>query len=185
MRTLRIPLLILSLTVTSGAAGQQWTPAGQTLRTTWAREVNPGNLWPEYPRPIMTRAAWLNLNGLWEYAITPIDQGWWPAGLYTAPTDAALRYDLEQIKALGFNMLRKHVKVEPERLYYWADKLGLLVWQDMPSSNFNRNTVAADALAEADRQWDAELKAMIDHLHNYPSIVMWIPSQHPEIEDVG
>jgi hypothetical protein len=117
----------------------------------------------------------LILNNEPLFQIGPLDQGWWPDGLYTAPTDAALRYDLEQTKALGFNMLRKHVKVEPERLYYWADKLGLLVWQDMPSSNFNRKTVVADALAEADRQWDAELKAMIDHLHNYPCIIMWVP----------
>ncbi|MGA2260606.1 MAG: PA14 domain-containing protein, partial [Acidobacteriota bacterium] len=117
----------------------------------------------------------LLLNNEPLFQLGPLDQGWWPDGLYTAPTDAALRYDLEQIKSLGFNMLRKHVKVEPERLYYWADKLGLLIWQDMPSSNFNRRSVAADALAEADRQWDAELKAMIDHLRNYPSIVMWVP----------
>jgi len=115
----------------------------------------------------------LNNQPLFQFG--PLDQGWWPDGLYTAPTDAALRYDLEQTKALGFNMLRKHVKVEPERLYYWADKLGLLIWQDMPSSNFNRKNTAAEALAEADRQWDAELKAMIDHLRNYPSIVMWVP----------
>ena len=117
----------------------------------------------------------LFLNNRPLFQIGPLDQGWWPDGLYTAPTDAALLYDLVQTKALGFNMLRKHVKVEPERLYYWADQLGLLIWQDMPSSNFDRKTAAADVLAEADRQWDAELKAMIDHLHNYPSIVMWIP----------
>jgi len=117
----------------------------------------------------------LFLNNAPLFQLGPLDQGWWPDGLYTAPTDAALRYDLEQLKALGFNMLRKHVKVEPERLYYWTDKLGLLVWQDMPSSNFNRRNVPADALAEADRQWDVELKAMIDHLRNYPSIIMWVP----------
>ena len=117
----------------------------------------------------------LFLNNEPLFQLGPLDQGWWPDGLYTAPTDSALRYDLEQLKALGFNMLRKHVKVEPERLYYWTDKLGLLVWQDMPSSNFNRRNTPAGVLAEADRQWDAELKAMIDHLRNYPSIVMWVP----------
>ncbi len=117
----------------------------------------------------------LFLNNEPLFMLGPLDQGWWPDGLYTAPTDSALRYDLEQLKALGFNMLRKHVKVEPERLYYWADKLGLLVWQDMPSSLYDRKTAAPDALAEADRQWDAELKAMIDHLYNYPSIIMWVP----------
>ena len=65
----------------------------------------------------------------------PLDQGFWPDGLYTAPTDEALRYDIEMTKKLGMNMARKHVKMEPERWYYWCDKLGLLVWQDMPSGD--------------------------------------------------
>ena len=78
----------------------------------------------------------LNNEPLFEFG--PLDQGWWPDGLYTAPTDAALRYDIETIKALGMNMLRKHVKVEPDRLYYWCDKLGLLVWQDMPSALYKQ-----------------------------------------------
>ena len=68
------------------------------------------------------------------FQIGPLDQGLWPDGLYTAPTDEALRSDIETLKKLGFNMARKHVKVEPERWYYWCDKLGLLVWQDMPSA---------------------------------------------------
>ena len=67
----------------------------------------------------------------------PLDQGFWPDGLYTAPTDEALKYDIEMTKKLGFNMIRKHVKVEPDRWYYWCDKLGLLVWQDMPSGDRN------------------------------------------------
>src|SRR5690606_24869409 len=77
----------------------------------------------------------LALNGepLFQYGV--LDQGWWPDGLYTAPTDEALRYDLETAKRLGFNMVRKHVRVEPARWYYWCDKLGLLVWQDMPSGD--------------------------------------------------
>ena len=73
------------------------------------------------------------LNGEPLFQIGPLDQGFWPDGLYTAPTDEALRYDIEITKKLGFNMTRKHVKVEPDRWYYWCDKLGLLVWQDMPS----------------------------------------------------
>ncbi|MBM3311738.1 MAG: glycoside hydrolase family 2, partial [Candidatus Aminicenantes bacterium] len=117
----------------------------------------------------------LFLNNEPLFQIGPLDQGWWPDGLYTAPTDAALRYDLEQTRALGFNMLRKHVKVEPQRLYYWADRLGLLVWQDMPSSLYDRKKTDPEALAAADRQWEAELKAMIDGLRNHPSIVMWVP----------
>jgi hypothetical protein len=115
----------------------------------------------------------LNNAPLFEFG--PLDQGWWPDGLYTAPTDAALRSDIETIKALGMNMLRKHVKVEPERLYYWCDKLGLLVWQDMPSALFDRDAVAADALAARDAQFESEWKAVIDARSNHPSIVMWVP----------
>ena len=65
----------------------------------------------------------------------PLDQGFWPDGLYTAPTDAAMKYDLEVTKQLGFNMIRKHVKVEPARWYYYCDQMGILVWQDMPSGD--------------------------------------------------
>ena len=77
----------------------------------------------------------LLLNGKPLFQVGPLDQGWWPDGLYTAPTDEALKYDLEVTKKLGFNMIRKHVKVEPDRWYYWCDKLGILVWQDMPSGD--------------------------------------------------
>ncbi len=117
----------------------------------------------------------LFLNNQPLFEIGPLDQGWWPDGLYTAPTDAALRYDIETIKALGMNMLRKHVKVEPERLYYWCDKLGLLVWQDMPSALFERGKVAADVLAARDAQFESEWKALMDARVNHPSIVMWVP----------
>ena len=75
------------------------------------------------------------LNNRACFEMGPLDQGFWPDGIYTAPTDAALAYDLQQEKALDFNMVRKHIKVERQRWYYWADKLGLLVWQDMPSAN--------------------------------------------------
>ena len=108
----------------------------------------------------------LNNEPLFQFG--PLDQGWWPDGLYTAPTDKALRYDLEMTKALGFNMLRKHVKVEPQRLYYWCDKLGLLVWQDMPSGLYERRGRSANDLAEADTQWELELRSMIDALSKPP-----------------
>ena len=75
------------------------------------------------------------LNNKFVFQFGFLDQGWWPDGLYTAPTDDALRYDIEMTKKMGFNMARKHVKVEPDRWYYWCDKLGLLVWQDMPSGD--------------------------------------------------
>ena len=117
----------------------------------------------------------LFLNGEPLFQIGTLDQGWWPDGLYTAPTDAALRYDLETIKSLGLNMLRKHVKVEPDRLYYWCDKLGLLVWQDMPSALFKRETQTPESLAVRDAQFEGEWKAVMDALRNHPSIVMWVP----------
>ena len=125
-----------------------------------------------------------------------LDQGYWPDGLYTPPTYDALRYDIEVAKKLGFNMLRKHIKVEPALWYYYCDKLGMLVWQDMPSGgsfnyifnlvlpnlefNFKDNT--ADAYKKYDRRDTAskenfkiELKEMIDTLYNYPCIITWVP----------
>jgi len=115
----------------------------------------------------------LNNEPLFEFG--PLDQGWWPDGLYTAPADAALRFDVETIKALGMNMLRKHVKVEPDRLYYWCDKLGLLVWQDMPSALYKREALSAEALAARDAQFEGEWRAIMDALMSHPSIVMWVP----------
>jgi len=108
----------------------------------------------------------LFLNGQQLFQIGVLDQGFWPDGLYTAPSDEALRYDLEMAKKLGFNLVRKHVKVEPERWYYWADKLGLLVWQDMPSGN--------NATESGRRDFRMELEQMMDQKMNHPSIVMWI-----------
>jgi hypothetical protein len=105
--------------------------------------------------------------------VGPLDQGWWPDGLYTAPTDEALKYDIEVTKQLGFNMARKHVKVEPARWYYWCDKLGLLVWQDMPSGQLPRGSETRTE--EAAKQFELELKRMIDQLRSHPSIVMWVP----------
>jgi hypothetical protein len=117
----------------------------------------------------------LNNEPLFQYG--PLDQGFWPDGLYTAPTDAALRYDIEMTKALGFNMARKHVKIEPARWYYWCDKLGLLVWQDMPSGDryIGSNDPDITRTPESARQFETELRAMIDGFYNHPSIVMWVP----------
>jgi beta-galactosidase/beta-glucuronidase len=119
----------------------------------------------------------LFLNGQVLFMIGPLDQGWWPDGLYTAPTDEALRYDLEVTKKLGMNMLRKHVKIEPRRFYHWCDKLGVLVWQDMPNgdSHIGREGKDIDRSPESAAQFEVELKRMIDSLYNHPSIVMWVP----------
>jgi hypothetical protein len=117
----------------------------------------------------------LNNKPLFQYG--PLDQGWWPDGLYTAPTDEALRYDIEITKRLGMNMARKHVKVEPDRWYYWCDKLGLLVWQDMPSGDryIGGNDPDLKRSEESAKQFELELTRMIDAFRNHPSIVMWVP----------
>ncbi|MFI1421645.1 AbfB domain-containing protein [Streptomyces sp. NPDC020731] len=107
------------------------------------------------------------LNREFVFQTGTLDQGYWPDGIYTAPTDAALRYDLQKHKDLGFNMVRKHIKVEPQRWFYWADRLGLLVWQDMPS--MERTPDAA-----ARTQWEAEYDRVIDQHRSSPSLVMWV-----------
>jgi hypothetical protein len=111
----------------------------------------------------VTRIA---LNDQFLFETGALDQGFWPDGIYTAPTDDALRFDIEFLKRAGFNLARKHVKVEPDRWYYWCDKLGLLVWQDMPSCN---NTTA-----EGRTQFEVELQRMVEGRRNHPSIIMWI-----------
>ncbi|MES2809170.1 MAG: glycoside hydrolase family 2 TIM barrel-domain containing protein, partial [Bacteroidota bacterium] len=112
----------------------------------------------------------LYLNNKFLFQLGPLDQGFWPDGGYTAPTDEALRYDLEMIKKFGFNMVRKHIKVEPYRWYYWADKLGLLVWQDMPSPNsYTAKVPPVDTAA-----FRSELIRMIRTHWNSPSIITWV-----------
>lgn len=110
------------------------------------------------------------LNNKFVFQIGALDQGYWPDGIYTAPTDEALRYDIEIAKKLGYNLLRKHAKVEPERWYYWTDKLGMLVWQDMPQSFGGRNGALED---EAKKQWEIEWRREIAGLYNHPSIIVW------------
>jgi hypothetical protein len=118
----------------------------------------------------------LLLNNKFVFQFGPLDQGFWPDGLYTPPTDEALKYDVEVTKKLGFNMTRKHVKVEPARWYYWCDKLGLLVWQDMPSGDASVAPGKGEIkrTAESAKQYRQELQRMIDGLHNHPCIVMWV-----------
>jgi autotransporter-associated beta strand protein len=112
------------------------------------------------------------LNNQFMFEFGPLDQGYWPDGVYTAPTDLALQSDLRMEKALGFNMVRKHIKVEPQRWYYWADKLGILVWQDMPSCNSytgNPSPPRVDPL-----NFIAELTAMVTNHWNSPAIITWV-----------
>jgi beta-galactosidase/beta-glucuronidase len=119
----------------------------------------------------------LLLNNKPYFQFGPLDQGFWPDGLYTAPTDKALRYDIEMTKNLGFNMARKHVKVEPDRWYYWCDKLGLLVWQDMPSGDkyIRNNQPDITRTPESGKEFETELEALVLGHANHPCIVMWVP----------
>ncbi len=119
----------------------------------------------------------LMLNNRFLFQIGPLDQGFWPDGLYTPPTDAAMKYDLEVLKKMGFNMLRKHVKVEPRRFYTWCDKIGLLVWQDMPSGDRSIGHRKADMVRskESAKQYELELNRMIETKFNHPCVVMWVP----------
>ncbi|MBE7175862.1 MAG: beta-galactosidase [Mucilaginibacter polytrichastri] len=125
------------------------------------------------------------LNNEFVFQYGPLDQGWWPDGLYTAPTDEALKFDIQKTKDMGFNMIRKHIKVEPARWYYYCDKLGMLVWQDMPSGDLgnhweNRPGIVERATdqnrsAESEGYYRKEWTAIMDALHNYPCIVTWVP----------
>jgi len=117
------------------------------------------------------------LNNEFVYQNGPLDQGFWPDGIYTPPTEEAMVYDLEMIKKMGFNMLRKHVKIENRRFYYWCDKVGLLVWQDMPSGDRYIGRLSDDIdKAPGDRkQFEEELSRMVDTKYNHPSIIIWVP----------
>ena len=103
-----------------------------------------------------------------------LDQGFWPDGVYTAPTDEALKFDIATERRLGFNTVRKHVKVEMQRWYYWADKLGLMVFQDMPTGNDGNPWTDRPTSPEAAAQWETEVRNHIEQLGNHPSIICWI-----------
>lgn len=145
--------------------------------------------------PVYKRIA-LNNHPLFQFGL--LDQGWWPDGLYTAPTDEALRFDIEKTKRWGFNMIRKHVKVEPARWYYWCDVLGIMVWQDMPCMADYGKRAYRDAEIEKNvrniwssdsfiggtdctipEEWKenfySEWKEIIESLRYFPSIVVWVP----------
>tara|TARA_B100001059_G_scaffold35659_1_gene28709 strand:+ start:77861 stop:79645 length:1785 start_codon:yes stop_codon:yes gene_type:complete len=143
---------------------------------------------------------YLFLNNIPLFHYGTLDQGWWPDGLLTPPSDKAMRYDIEMTKAMGFNMIRKHVKIEPDRWYYHCDKLGIMVWQDMPSYNrlvlktqeemektkrkdkiynalerIRREDDDLNRRSEDAAQFEWELRRMVNIHYNAPSIVMWVP----------
>lgn len=131
------------------------------------------------------------LNGEVIFHWGPLDQGWWPDGLLTPPSDAGMRWDVDYLKAAGFNMIRKHIKVEPRRYYAHCDRVGMLLWQDQVSggtgkssggqelspkwTHLSPNPKDAEWSDEAHAQWMTELKRMMNQLHNHPSIVVWVP----------
>lgn len=135
------------------------------------------------------KELFLNNEPLFHYGT--LDQGWWPDGLHTPPSDEAMKYDIQVTKDMGFNMIRKHIKIEPDRWYYWCDKLGMLVWQDMPSGMAvlpNPEKRGPDRpqyilpdgedlhrCSEGAAQFEWELRRMIDLRGNAPCIVMWVP----------
>ncbi len=151
------------------------------------------------PKPWEYHRIALNNQPVFQFG--PLDQGWWPDGLYTAPTDEALRYDIERTKAWGFNMIRKHIKVEPARWYYWCDKLGIMVWQDMPCIGDHgckrRPTTRSEEIKKQQGNiwsWDSfiggtdctvpqewkdnyykEWGEIIDNFKGFQSIVVWVP----------
>lgn len=125
----------------------------------------------------------MQLNNKDLFHFGPLDQGWWPDGLYTAPSDEALYYDIKKTKDLGYNMIRKHVKVEPARWYYHCDKEGMLVWQDMPSGDhgnhwdphkYNGGTDKVRTNESAEnfyQEWTEIMNLLISN----PSVVVWVP----------
>ncbi|SFD82009.1 Glycosyl hydrolases family 2, TIM barrel domain [Actinopolyspora alba] len=115
------------------------------------------------------------LNGKILFQQGMLDQGFWPDGLHTPPTDEAMRHDIAQAKRMGFNMLRKHIKVAPKRWYYWADRLGMLVWQDMPSLTARTGGTNGVPSEEARTKFEAETTAVVDQLDSVTSLVTWVP----------
>ncbi|WP_184550387.1 glycoside hydrolase family 2 protein [Mucilaginibacter sp. FT3.2] len=110
------------------------------------------------------------INGKFILQLGLLDQGYWPDGVLTAPTEEALKFDIQFTKNAGYNLIRKHMKTEPQRFYYWADKLGLFVWQDMPAIWYqNEDTL------KTRKEFRKELKAIMDDHYNSPSVITWVP----------
>lgn len=175
-------------------AAKLWTPEFPNIYTVEAELISGGKIVDKFNTYFAMRKIALGTDGngyvrlmlnnkpVFQYGT--LDQGWWPDGLLTPPSDEAMLYDMVKLKEMGFNMLRKHIKVEPSRYYFHADSIGLLLWQDMPSGFAGMNTpshVAFEAKddwtrpAETARQFETEWKAIMDHLRFFPSIVMWVP----------
>lgn len=170
-----------------------WSPESPFLYTLKVNLISNGNITDRVNsyfamRKVSTKRdkngiVRLELNNKPYFQFGPLDQGWWPDGLYTAPTDEALRYDIQKTKDFGFNMIRKHVKVEPARWYTHCDQLGILVWQDMPNGDrspqwqnhhyFDGNELKRSV--ESENNYRKEWKEIMDYLYSNPCIVTWVP----------
>ncbi len=125
------------------------------------------------------------LNNAFLFQYGPLDQGWWPDGLYTPPTEEAMKFDVDQLKAMGFNMIRKHIKVESARYYNYCDRIGMLLWQDMPSGDLGNGWETHPGVLDratdqkrspaSEGYYRKEWKAIMNSLYNFPSIVVWVP----------
>ena len=175
------------------ADAKLWSPASPTLYSMQIALLSNGKVTDKVDsytamRKYSTRRdkdgiVRLQLNNEDVFQFGPLDQGWWPDGLYTAPTDEALVYDIQKTKDFGFNMIRKHVKVEPARWYTHCDKLGIIVWQDMPNGDrepewqmynyFTGNEL--NRSEESEQIYRKEWKEIMDYLYNYPCIGVWVP----------
>ncbi|MCS3168214.1 beta-galactosidase [Bacteroides fragilis] len=175
------------------ADAKLWSPASPTLYSMQIALLSNGKVTDKVDsytamRKYSTRRdkdgiVRLQLNNEDMFQFGPLDQGWWPDGLYTAPTDEALVYDIQKTKDFGFNMIRKHVKVEPARWYTHCDKLGIIVWQDMPNGDrepewqmynyFTGNEL--NRSEESEQIYRKEWKEIMDYLYNYPCIGVWVP----------
>ena len=174
------------------ADAKLWSPASPTLYSMQIALLSNGKVTDKVDsytamRKYSTRRdkdgiVRLQLNNEDVFQFGPLDQGWWPDGLYTAPTDEALVYDIQKTKDFGFNMIRKHVKVEPARWYTHCDKLGIIVWQDMPNGDrepewqmynyFTGNEL--NRSEESEHIYRKEWKEIMDYLYNYPCIGVWV-----------
>ena len=125
----------------------------------------------------------MGLNGEGLFQLGPLDQGWWPDGLYTAPTDEALKFDIQKTKDFGFNMIRKHIKVEPDRWFYYCDQIGIIVWQDMPSFGGSKKWGMYyygegedfPATPEAKANYYKEWTEIINQVKKFQCIAVWVP----------
>ncbi|WP_247716565.1 glycoside hydrolase family 2 protein [Sinomicrobium weinanense] len=170
-----------------------WSPESPFLYRTTVKLISNGKVTDEFKsyfamRKISTKRdgngiVRMQLNNKDYFHFGPLDQGWWPDGLYTAPSDEALKYDIVKTKEMGYNMIRKHVKVEPARWYTHCDEIGILVWQDMPNGDqqkdwqmrkyFDGNELQRTVKSE--QIYRKEWKGIMDYLYSYPSIVVWVP----------